>query len=396
MPGLFNERSHPVGVAGVPLTRAVGATHRRQDYRCEWTDGAPVTSVIGASTCRDRCDMHRLLNERRRVGMGEIENLVGVHREVRRAVSDDPPPEIAGLVPDLGEPGDVPGGIPGIDAALAALAQEAPPPECSYRRLLVVAALVRATADRFGSQGSDRQEAVAAIRPLTRDGSRRQAEGLFELCETPLHVEHEHDQGVMKRTLLACAIARRLIDVVTETKTATVRAPGGASRAQLRATAAVPGYTLVHVSGLLEPSNWQRLSGGRITMTPYPGGQLEDDVKRLYYEIFRITTRLKLTPRLEVKRQPPVKIEGDRRAQWLEYRLAETQSPGELVTRDQGSIVIRDTADGVRIATTKRVRLTPPFDAPSLAMQADAIGYFDAFDDMVRAALAASCRQRAV
>jgi hypothetical protein len=330
--------------------------------------------------------------------MGEIENLVGVHREVGRAVSDDPPlqSEIAALVPDLAEPGGVPDRVPGIDAALAALAQEAPPPELSYPRLLVMAALVKATSDRFGRQGPDRQKAVAAIRPLTRDGTRRQAEGLLELCETQSHVEHEHDQGVMQRTLLACVFARRLVDVVTETKTATVEAPGDGTRIRLLGTATVPGYTLVHVSDLLEPTSWRHLSGGRITMRPHPGGQLEDDVKRLYYEVFRITTRLKLTPRLEVKRQPSVKIEGNRHAQWLEYRLAETQSPGELVTRDQGSIVIRDTADGVRIATTKRVRLTPPFDAPSLAMQADAIGYFDAFDDMVRVALATSCTERAV
>jgi hypothetical protein len=90
-----------------------------------------------------------------------------------------------------------------------------------------------------------------------------------------------------------------------------------------------------------------------------------------------------------------VTTDGDRRAQWLEYRLAETQSPGELVTRDEGSIVIRETDDGVRIATTKRVLLTPPFDAPSLAMQADALGYFDAFEDMIRVALATPGRQRA-
>jgi hypothetical protein len=39
------------------------------------------------------------------------------------------------------------------------------------------------------------------------------------------------------------------------------------------------------------------------------------------------------------------------------------------------------------VETTKRVLLTPPFDAPSLAMQADALGYFDAFEQMVRAAV---------
>src|SRR5215203_632701 len=320
--------------------------------------------------------------------MGEIENLVGVLREVDRAVSGDRPLQsaITGLVPDLGEPG---GSVPGIDAALAALAQAPPPPESSYGRLLVMAALDKAISDRFGAQGSERHKAVAALRPLTRDGSRRQAEDLLALASE--RVEHEPDPRVMKRTLLASAFARQLL-VVIETRTATVEGAGRATRGRVGATATLPGYGVDDVDELLDPSTWQHLSGGRITMRPHAEDDLEDDLEdrmdRVYYETFRITSRLELTPRLRVIRQPRMTTDGDRSVQWLEYRLAGTQSPGELVKLDQGSIVIRETGDGVRIATTKRVLLTPPFDAPSLAMQADALGYFDAFEDMVRVAVA--------
>ena len=73
--------------------------------------------------------------------------------------------------------------------------------------------------------------------------------------------------------------------------------------------------------------------------------------------------------------------------QWLEYRLAGDQSPGELVKVDQGSIVIRKVDDGVCVEATKRVRFTPPFDGPGLALQADLLGYFDAFELMVRSTI---------
>ena len=329
--------------------------------------------------------------------MGEIENLVGVLREVKRQRDDLPPQfqaEIADLVRDLGVPGGVPGRVPGVDAALAALAQNAPPPEWSYRRLLVVAALVKAIESRFGRREPDCRKVVDALRPLTRDGSRGQAAEVHELlCELRPQVEPERDPGVMKRTILACVFALHLVDVVAETMTATVAAPGDATRVRLLGTAALPGYGLDNVSELLDPTMWNHLSGGILTMTPDPDDDPAVDGER-YFEVFKVTERLKLTPWLQVVQSP--RTTDHYRAQWLEYRLADSQSPGELVTRDQGSIVIRETPQGVCIATTKRVRLTPPFDAPSLAMQADALGYFDAFENMVRVALAEPCKQRVV
>lgn len=318
--------------------------------------------------------------------MGELENLGGVLREVYDTVGDDDVlgSQIAELTYGVDVPGDAPGGVPSIDAALADLARSTPPPELAYRRVLVIAALSKVLPERFGWHGGDRQKAVAALRPVTRDGSERLAKALYGLvCEG---VEREQDARAMKRAVFTTALAQRTLVVTIEAKTATVQSPAGATRSRLGGTATIPGFGLEDVRELLEPTEWKRLSGGRITMTPHPAGELENSVGRLYDEVFEVTSRLTLTPRLRFITHPLVETDGGT-AQWLEYRLAGSQSPGELVKVDQGSIVIRDTRDGVRIATTKRVLLTPPFDAPGLAMQADALGYFDAFEQMVRAAL---------
>jgi hypothetical protein len=342
----------------------------------------PVASGTLAAGCVDR---------RRRVRMSEIENLGGVLLEVRRVVPEDSSlrPLIDDLTDGVDVP-DVPAGLPGLDAALGGLAGSTPPPDLVYRRVLILAALARALPEPFGWRGDQKKVVVKALRPVTRDGSRRQAEAAHLLISEP--VEREQEPREIKRRLIEDGLSRRMLVLETVGTTSTVTSPGGLTRTRLVGTTLVPGYKLKRVKKLLDPINWGKLSGDRITMTPYPAGTLTDGVQQIYYEVFRVSERLKFTPRLRVVTHADGPRESPT-ARWLEYRLDDVQSQGELVKVDQGSIVIRQIGDDVRIEATKRVLFTPPFDGPGLALQADLLGYFDAFELMVRNALESPSEQ---
>jgi hypothetical protein len=310
--------------------------------------------------------------------MSEIENLGAVLREVRAVADTD-----ARLLDELvdGVP-SAPAGGPSLDAAVSGLARSAPPPALAYRRVQVLAAAARFLPGQFGRDGADEANVVAALRPVTSDGSPRSGKAAHALvCD---RVYQQQDAHGIKRSLFATGIADGRFHLVIEGWTATLRSPMG-SRTRLGTVADIPGFRVDDVAELLDPSRWSALSGTRITMTRRGEGTVEKNNVKVAYdvydEVFRVGGALQLTPRLRVLTK-----ETDA-ARWLEYRLSSTQSPDELVKVDQGSIVLRMVGDSVRVETTKRVLLTPPFDAPSIALQADALGYFDAFEQMVRTAI---------
>jgi hypothetical protein len=179
-----------------------------------------------------------------------------------------------------------------------------------------------------------------------------------------------------------------VVDLLIRSDTLVVEGRNETSRASLRGSTTIRGSTVDDVDSLLDPTEWRRLTNGRITMEPL-GDRPSKDGDRLYQETFMITAALRLTPLLRVATKSD---NGPPTASWLEYRMApvEDQSPEELIRVDQGSIFIRDVDGGVRITATKRLLFIPPFDAPNLALLADPIGYFDAFEAMVRAALPAN------
>lgn len=175
-----------------------------------------------------------------------------------------------------------------------------------------------------------------------------------------------------------------MIDLTSSSETSVVEGRQGMSRSRLIGSTTVSGPTVDDLGALLDPTKWRRLTKGRITMTPRGRRPPRDGKPRLYQETFEITPRLRLTPLLRVVTRS---VAGPPRARWLEYRLADDQSSGELLRVDQGSIFIREVRGGVRVTATKRLLFAPPFDGPNLALLADSIGYFDAFEAMVRAAL---------
>jgi hypothetical protein len=330
--------------------------------------------------------------------MSEIENLGGVLRSIRLAVPEGDPrrPLIEGLIEGVGVP-EAAGGGRDLDAALAGLERSRPPPELAYQRVQVLTALLIALPDRCRPDGKDRPKVMAAVRPVTRDGSERQAEAAYALIWE--RAGQKQDAHEIKRAVFATGLGERVLDLVVEDWTAIVSSPGGNSRTRLGATARIPGFGVDDVAALLDPLRWRELSDRRITMTPREHGQLkgDDDVRRRYDdydEVFVVSERLKLTPRLRVIRHAPVKTGGET-AEWLEYRMADSQSEGEIVQVDQGSIVIRSVGDSVRVETTKRVLLTPPFDGAGLALHAELLGYFDAFEHMVRVAVEKAAEQAA-
>jgi hypothetical protein len=330
--------------------------------------------------------------------MGEIENLGGVLRSIRLAVpeGDRQRPLIDGLIEGVGVP-EATGGGRSLDAALAGLARSRPPPELAYPRVQVLTALLVALPDRCRPEGKDGPNVVAAMRPVTRDGNQRRAEAAHALMWD--QASQEQDAHEIKRAVFATGLGERVLDLVVEDWTAIVSSPAGNSRVRLGATAHIPGFRVKDVAALLDPTTWSELSDRRITMTRREHGKLKgtDGVIRRYDdydEIFVVSDRLKLTPRLRVIRHAPVKTGGEA-AEWLEYRMADSQSAGEIVRVDQGSIVIRSVADSVRVETTKRVLLTPPFDGAGLALHAELLGYFDAFEQMVRAAVEKAAKKAA-
>jgi hypothetical protein len=325
--------------------------------------------------------------------MSEIENLGGVLRSIRLAVPEADPrrPLIEGLIEGVGVP-EATGGGRNLDAALAGLARSRPPPELAYRRVQALTALLIARPDECGPDGTDRPKVVAAMRPVTRDGSERQAEAAHALIWE--RANQKQDAHEIKRAVFATGLGERVIDLVVEDWTAIVSSPAGNSRARLGAIARIPGFKVKDVAALLDPTTWSELSDCRITMNPRAHGQLKGRPYDDYDEVFVVSDRLKLTPRLRVIRHAPVKTGGET-AEWLEYRMADSQSAGEIIQVDQGSIVIRSVGDSVRVETTKRVLLTPPFDGAGLALHAELLGYFDAFEHMIRAAVQKAAEQAA-
>lgn len=317
--------------------------------------------------------------------MSEIENLGGVLRSIREAVPEDDPrhPLIEGLIEGVDVPAAT-GGDRTLDAALAGLARSRPPPELAYQRVQVLTALRIALPDRCEPNAKDRLNVVAAMRPVTRDGSQRLAEAAHTLIWE--RASQGQDAHEIKRAVFATGLGERVLDLVVEDWTAIVSSPAGNARVRLGASARIPGFGVKDVAGLLDPTTWRELSDRRITMTPSAHGQLKGRRYDDYDEVFVVSDRLNLTPRLRVIRHAPVKTGGET-AEWLEYRMADSQSAGEIIQVDQGSIVIRSVGDSVRVETTKRVLLTPPFDGAGLALQAELLGYFDAFERMVRAAV---------
>jgi hypothetical protein len=340
--------------------------------------------------------------------MGEIECLVAVRREVDAAVVRDPALEatVRGLVPEatIDEPV---GAVPAIADALGELARTPPAPERLYDRLLAVAALAWAEPEPFGCQGTRGRQMAAALRPLTRHGEARETEQLHRTIDEAAPGPGE-DRTDLRRTVIGCAHAHGHLRDASFGGDANLIDRGQMTRARASSHADLPGFGLEDIALLFDPEHWGKLSDGRLTMVrvpdPSPPDPPLDRPHDFYQETFEVPW-FWLTPLIEVVQWPPPTDPRDKptpmdrldkSVRWLEYRLsAAGQSEGEQVLVDQGSIVGREVPGGLRITTTKRVRFTPPFDAPSLALVAEDIGYFDAFEDMVRAAVGRACPHHA-
>jgi hypothetical protein len=218
---------------------------------------------------------------------------------------------------------------------------------------------------------------------------------------------------------------------VTELSVDVIAGPDGSGRLQVVTGVVKPDVTCNHVKELLDPGCWGYLTEGRLMMRrirrargnrgpsspaqrcqeladyddtwpstdlPLPGDELVDDEPVLYQEVFTIARGLYLTPLLVCQRRwlpygTTTTGTNHLRARALEYRMADEQSADELLRVDQGSIVLRETDDGLRITTTKRVRSVPPLDGPGLSISIENLGYLTAFERMVAAAVALGRRR---
>lgn len=180
-----------------------------------------------------------------------------------------------------------------------------------------------------------------------------------------------------------------------------IAGPGGDVRGRWLTVATVPEIRLVELERLLQPLRWADLSGRRITMARPDGStdDLVDGTTTTYQETFTADS-IRLWPVIECHRRTLARDDTSARARALEYRLSASPPPGTVpperwgVLVDQGSIVLHDTGTGVRISTTKRVRFPPPFDGPGLTLFAGTLGYAEAFEAMVTAALADVAEKR--
>lgn len=258
--------------------------------------------------------------------------------------------------------------LPSVEEALAALAGQASQNALS-RRQQALTALAAAQPERFGRQGGDRDLVVEALRPLTPRNRRDQAEEL-------------HRRGTAGVAGAAPFQASLLMLPST---------PGDDDPVSVLQTASPPlsGYDITQVEKLLEPHRWPDLSDFWESMTPVDDGAepLPDGERRCFREVFVVTPSFKLQPVLEVVRR---QLSGGPPARSLEYRLCSHvrhQDDGDLVIHDAGAIVSSEFDDALTVRTTKRVGFRGPFDGPALVMVAHALGYQDAFEDMIGRAL---------
>jgi hypothetical protein len=185
--------------------------------------------------------------------------------------------------------------------------------------------------------------------------------------------------------------------------------PDPASR--LRTARLILGQTVANAEQLLQPTTWPHLQPRFWkAMDPIDGSDdgnddvLADGMPHCFRERFQVTSSFMLQPVLQFVRRG---LAAEPSARALEYRLcehrehyrsdAEFQDRGGL-THDAGSIVNRQietppevmTSGQLLVRTTKRVAFRGPFNGGALVMAAEALGYPQAFEAMVHAALRAN------
>lgn len=268
--------------------------------------------------------------------------------------------------------------FPDIDDALKGLAARTPLGGSRGGALLALAALARADPTRFGPDGEDRDRVIDALLPLLPPALPRD------------HAEELHQRGILDGPA-AVSLNQGLIML-----------PSGAGDRDpvpflVAHLAPIAGHTVPRVQELLDPARWNALSGEVWgPMTPLDHPELCDQERRCFVEKFNVTAQFQLTPVLEFVRRtlpehPPARA--------LEYRLcthaAHEPLGDERVKVDAGALVTREVDGWLHVKTTKRIGFDEPFDGPSLVMVAHALGYPEAFEAMVYAALATERRSAA-
>jgi hypothetical protein len=312
---------------------------------------------------------------------------VGWFEPFQRWVTDRTPseiefPPVEGALEEMA--GETPAGAPEpdedeIELPIPRMKRQSSP---GSRRLQALVGLAAARPDRFGTDGSDAVAVVNALTPLTPGRSSDQAEDLLRQGSEGMPVSSSFRGSLL---LMSIGGDHNLGPVpVLQTQ-----------------SHPIPGHWIQEVEELLEPRRWRDLNSELWEdMSPVDGSteNLLNDVRRCYKEVFAVTSSFKLRPVLEVFSRF---LASDPPARSLEYRLCThpVHSIGadgaphsdSLVTVDEGAIVNRELGapDGsLTVTTTKRVAFDEPFGGAVLVMVAHALGYQDAFEDMVEAALA--------
>ena len=275
--------------------------------------------------------------------------------------------------------------LPEVEAALATLAEDAPPPGGEARRVLTLCALARAQPDRFGPGARDRAQLVDAVRPLAATLDVPDPDDLLVPAFRPAGGVSLHPTTSLWLDVsrLVPGLIQTGVDGENVVRATFELRSGVAGLDPSRAEAAIDRF--------LDPARWPELVPSRWdAMTPIdpppadgaPGMPFEE--RRRYHEKFRVTSWLQLTPVLEFVRSRlrPGAVESGG-VQVLEYRLLEGANDDDLVRRDSGALLAWFTDGVLRVRTTKRIRFRPPFDGPGLAMFAGVLGYLDAAQQMV-------------
>ncbi len=276
----------------------------------------------------------------------------------------------------------VEGPFPGVDEALAHMAERRPRGRSQQRRLLAIADLARVDPS-YGPEGEHAELTALALRPLTSDGSFDTARALLSML-----VDVETFAGAEQWEALQAAAG----DVFTETLRVQHSPPACASWITQTEVAGKKVDALViettfqtdqlgrrEVLNYLNPENWPDCSEYWCSME-FLGRSRST---RTYLEIVSLDCRNRSI--LPLRTCLDFRTRVTRSTTTLTYNLSTNQTRGDgKVVVDQGWIRISDAAPaGVTVRTHKMVKFGPPFDGVSMCRIVCLTGYGEVAEEML-------------
>ena len=342
--------------------------------------------------------------------MSELDNIVAVYRAIDEIAMEDP--EAVERIRTVVAPYRTEGrsgwtqteagqrlvdGVPPLEEALADMAATEPRGRLRSRRLLALAALIRADLGRFGRNGTDVElvaDALVPLMPPDGPGVGDLGDRVPQLVTLLEGTAGESIFGDLEswRAMLEQALELNLLDARTTEQTTPpcsadvimVQVEGEFDPALVVTTNYTrPGVTLADLEPFLDPANWPsccELWKQMDLLNPNEEPPCFLEVIGLDSGSFELRTCVTFTRVAQTVGSS------------LDFRLcvdpAHLQRSDGIVRVDEGWIEAREESGSLRVETSKRVMMQPPFDAAALEMYVCILGYGSVGADMMFSCIA--------